>query len=987
MSSPSRRHIVSFNGPDGLLPSFRTGQQRSPRHAARIAGTEAGQPGAACGGLDLAPALRAIFDNGTAGIAETDVASSRFVRVNRRYCETIGRTEADLLGGLGPADVLHPDDRDAMQRWRAAEAGCASWDSELRYLRPDGTVVWCRVSVAASARDSQGRPERVLVIMQDITEARLASERLRASEARLRVGMEIGHLGTYRYDLVSGHIQCGPETRALHGLADGDAPIPAAIWLATMLPGDRERVQATIADALAGHLPVSDFHYRVGAPSIGMVRHLEARARLDFDAAGRPLGAIVAVIDVTASREAEALLHLCLEVSRVGWFRRDFATNTFQCGPETRAMRYLPPDDAPVSMQDWFESVLPEDRAPLLAQISRSQARGDLESSMSYRIRDPTSGRLHHHDTRWRFGYGPDGRCLSAIGALVDVTEQREAEAMLRLALEIGRVGTFRHDHVAQVFECCPVTRAIFGLPADQAPVPAQTWFGFLLPDDRERFVGGIAAVVARRDSEDARSFRIRNPVDGKVRHIELRVRIEYDDGGRCLHALGVLIDVTERREAEARIAHLAHHDVITGLPNRQLFGQRLDEALTGARRGRGFALLLVDLDHFKEVNDSLGHPAGDALLRAVTRRIQPELRESDTVARLGGDEFAIIEADVQRPEDVTALARRLVELLGMPFDIGGQQVIIGSSIGIVMAPMDGLDADGLLKGADMALYLAKAEGRGCWRFFEPEMDARMQLRRSLECDLRRALAAGEFELFYQPQVEVRTRRVSGLEALLRWRHPERGLIPPDAFIPLAEDNGLITPIGAWVLTRACTEATSWPGVAKVAVNLSPVQFASRGLVEAVAVALEMSGLDPARLELEITEKVLLRESKATLATLQRLKALGVRLAMDDFGTGYSSLNYLQVFPFDRVKIDRCFISELEQSRQSKAIVRAVVDLCAGLDMTTTAEGVETETQLQILARAGCGEAQGYLFSQPLPAHEIPALLKRLEADGCVTCK
>jgi predicted signal transduction protein with EAL and GGDEF domain len=334
----------------------------------------------------------------------------------------------------------------------------------------------------------------------------------------------------------------------------------------------------------------------------------------------------------------------------------------------------------------------------------------------------------------------------------------------------------------------------------------------------------------------------------------------------------------------------------------------------------------------------------------------------------------------VQQPQAATVLARRLVEVLTTPFDVDGHHVCIGTSIGIAVAPVDGMDGDALVRGADMALYRAKADGRGCWRFFEPEMDARMQLRRALEVDLRRALETGGFEIHYQPILDVRSRRVVGLEALLRWRHPERGLIPPDAFIPLAEDTGMIVPLGAWVLGQACACAATWPGAPKVAVNLSPVQFAHRGLVDTVAAALAASGLDPARLELEITETVMLQDTEATLATLHRLKALGVRIAMDDFGTGYSSLSYLQRFPFDKVKIDRSFTRDLEQSRQSNAIVRAVTDMCTVLEMTTTAEGVETEGQLAVLYREGCGEAQGYLFSKPRPAEEVAALLEQLEA-------
>ncbi|MBK1656673.1 EAL domain-containing protein [Paracraurococcus ruber] len=455
-----------------------------------------------------------------------------------------------------------------------------------------------------------------------------------------------------------------------------------------------------------------------------------------------------------------------------------------------------------------------------------------------------------------------------------------------------------------------------------------------------------------------------------------LAIRHEPMAGGGWVTTLE---DITEIRLAEARIAHLAHHDALTGLPNRVLLREQMEAAIARARRGEGFTVFCLDLDRFKEVNDTLGHPVGDALLQAVAARLIAELRETDTLARLGGDEFAIIQSGVTQPRDATDLARRLVAVLAEPFEVAGHQVVIGTSVGIAVAPVDGLDADILLKSADMALYRAKAEGRGRWRFFEPEMDTRMQLRRALELDLRRALAAEEFELFYQPIVETESRRVLGLEALLRWRHPERGLLSPDRFIPLAEETGLSVPIGEWVLTQACAAAAAWPGAPRLAVNLSPGQFANRGLCEAVSAALRAAGLPPGRLELEITEAAVVQDAEATLDTLHRLKALGVRIAMDDFGTGYSSLGYLKRFPFDKVKIDRSFTRDLDQSQQSDAIVGAVTSLCLGLDMATTAEGVETEAQLRVLHRKGCAEAQGFLFSHPCPAGEVPALLRRLD--------
>ena len=429
--------------------------------------------------------------------------------------------------------------------------------------------------------------------------------------------------------------------------------------------------------------------------------------------------------------------------------------------------------------------------------------------------------------------------------------------------------------------------------------------------------------------------------------------------------------DITDRRKAEARIRHMARHDALTDLPNRILFKEQVEDAFRRVPRGEHLALLCIDLDNFKYVNDTLGHPIGDLLLESVAERLRGSLREQDTVARFGGDEFAIIQVGVEQPAGATTLAQRVIDALSTPFDLAGHQIVIGASIGIAIAPMDGIDADQLLKNGDMALYRAKAEGRGTSRFFELEMDMRMQARRALELDMRKAFMHGEFELYYQPVINVRTNEITTCEALLRWHHPARGMVPPSEFIPLAEDIGLIVPIGEWVLRTACSDAMSWPSDIRVAVNLSPVQFKSKRLLESVITALSVSKLSPDRLELEITEGVLLVEHETTLAVLHQLRAYGVRIAMDDFGTGYSSLSYLRSFPFDKIKIDRSFIRNISSDQSSLAIIRAVTGLSASLGMSTTAEGVETSDQLERIRAEGCDEVQGFLFSKAKPANEI----------------
>jgi diguanylate cyclase (GGDEF)-like protein len=437
--------------------------------------------------------------------------------------------------------------------------------------------------------------------------------------------------------------------------------------------------------------------------------------------------------------------------------------------------------------------------------------------------------------------------------------------------------------------------------------------------------------------------------------------------------------DITERRQAEAKIMHMARHDALTNLPNRVLFRDRMEQALS---RGEELAVMFLDLDRFKSVNDSLGHPVGDALLCAVTERLRQVVPGVDTVARLGGDEFAIVQSNA-RPTEASELAARVIETLLEPFDVLGNQVIIGTSIGIAMAPADGNEPDVLLRNADMALYRAKAEGRGNYHFFQAEMDAQMQERRRLELDLRKALLAEEFELYYQPLVHLESGEVTGFEALVRWNHPERGVITPDAFIPVAEEIGLIVPLGDWVLKQACREAATWPGEQTVAINLSAAQFRNPTLALSVVAALNQTGLPASRLELEITETVLLQDERAVLDALHQMRGVGVRICMDDFGTGYSSLSYLRSFPFDKIKIDRSFICELGKTNDCVLIIRAVIQLGSSLGMITTAEGVETEQQLDILRAEGCMQVQGFIFSTPRPAAEIPAMLRRIVPRIC----
>jgi diguanylate cyclase (GGDEF)-like protein len=484
--------------------------------------------------------------------------------------------------------------------------------------------------------------------------------------------------------------------------------------------------------------------------------------------------------------------------------------------------------------------------------------------------------------------------------------------------------------------------------------------------------VGEFCASIRRNVALGKITHQIVDTADGRAIQI---INQPLEAGGW----VATIEDVTERKRSDEKIVHLAHYDALTDLPNRVLFREQLESALEKVQPDQQLAVLYIDIDEFKSVNDALGHSVGDELLKAVAGRLRGCLGETDVAARLGGDEFAIIQTAIRHPSDTTHLVGRIYEAIRKPYDCGGHLITTDASIGIALAPQQGADLDQLLKNADMAMYEAKADGRRTYRFFELSMDARVKTRRILELELRQAIMDGGFEVYYQPLVNLRDNKISSCEALLRWRHPKRGMISPAEFIPIAEETGLINQLGDWVLNTACTEAVNWPGHVRVSVNVSPVQFKSQTLALNVASALAVSGLAPERLELEITEAVLIRDDEAALALLHQLRELGVRIALDDFGTGYSSLGYLRKFPFDRVKIDKSFVHDVRVSGDATAIVRSVTKLCQALDIATTAEGVETAQQFDGVQANGCTDVQGYLFSPPVPAAEIPALCEKLE--------
>jgi diguanylate cyclase (GGDEF)-like protein len=552
---------------------------------------------------------------------------------------------------------------------------------------------------------------------------------------------------------------------------------------------------------------------------------------------------------------------------------------------------------------------------------------------------------------------------------------KRELERQnLRLDAAVNNIsqGLCMYDPKGRLVICNEPYQRIYNLPERllKPGTPLDDILGYLFEQgmyagaDRDEYIQWRRDVIAR--GEHAKNI---HELDGRI--IMMQHHPMKDGGWVTTHE-----DVTEQRQQEERIRHMARHDALTQLPNRVQFLDDMAAAEAAIDRGEKVAVLCIDLDHFKGVNDTLGHALGDKVLQQASARLWGTTRENDVLARLGGDEYALLLRGVDNPADAAAIAERIVRTMGQPFTIEGHQVVIGASVGIAVAPQDGTTSDELVKNADLALYKAKNEGRSTFHFFEAGMDAAIQRRRSIEQGLRLALDRNELRLVYQPLIGLKENRITCLEALLRW-DSERGTVSPAEFIPVAEETGLIVPIGEWVLREACRQAAQWPDHVRVAVNLSAVQFKNKRLYEMVEAVLRDTVLKPTRLELEITESLLLADNEPTLKTLHKLRALGVRISMDDFGTGYSSLSYLRSFPFDKIKIDRSFMRDLKSKGDSLAIIKAVIGLGHSLGMSTTAEGIETEEQLAAVREQGCNEVQGFLFSPPVSAAAVSEMLDK----------
>jgi diguanylate cyclase (GGDEF)-like protein/PAS domain S-box-containing protein len=921
-------------------------------------------------------AYRAGLDNHSI-VSVTD-RQGRITYVNDAFCAVSGYSRAELIGNTHAlvASGVH-DEAFYADFWRTISGG-RIWKGEVCDRARDGSFYWLDTTVVPM-RGPDGAIESFVAIRTDITARKAYEQSIVASERRLASVIEGTGVGTWEWNVETNETSINEKWAEIVGsTVAGLGPLTVDVWLDRIHPQDRPLVDQALARHFSGERDAYDVEVRLRHRD-GHWVWVHDRGKVATRAPdGRPLLMAGTHQDISARKAAEEALRTAHGQMR----------SVIDCFPGglmfvDRDLRLLGFNENYRTMLDLPDRLF-EVGMPNLVDIFRFNAErgeygpGEVETIVAERRRRALEGEPHVLE-RTR----PDGRTLEIRGmplpdggfvtTYTDVTDRIRSRTLIeeksRLAEQKSRELEITMDHMTEglsVFDgdgrLVTWNRrfpALYGLPDAAVRVGMPFTDVAALHTDRRDGDADPASVVADIRA-GRRSDVLMRLADGRV--VAMVSSPTPDGGWVATHE-----DVTEREQAAERIAFAAHHDVLTGLANRAglkaTIGRLVDTAIAD---GQQFSVLLLDLDRFKAVNDTFGHAVGDKLLQQVADRMRANVRDQDVVARLGGDEFALYFAAAQDHTDASVvIATRLLAALSAPYTIDGCQVSVGASIGIAIAPEHGTDLDTLMRNADSALYEVKAAGRNAFRIFDDQLAREARDRRELEADLRDALQHDQLELFYQPIVSVTDRRIVGMEALLRWNHPRRGLVPPDLFIPIAEQTGQIASIGAWIIRTACRDAAAWPDDVRVAVNVSPAQLGQLDFVDTVTRALLQARLDPDRLELEVTETVLLGNDDAVLGDLHQLRSLGVRIALDDFGTGYSSLSYLRLFPFDKIKIDRSFVREIEDSPHCSAIVVAVAGLARSLGLTTTAEGVETEEQFALLAAAGCTTVQGYLFGQP----------------------
>jgi diguanylate cyclase (GGDEF)-like protein/PAS domain S-box-containing protein len=904
----------------------------------------------------------------------------RFLKVNARLCEMVGYDEGELLR-MRISELTHPEDRAVSDETRlrllAGPAGAPAPVVERRYLHKSGATIWALLC-AAVVRDGAGDAEGVIGIVLDVTELRRAQRELEWQSALLATQQEAsldailmvdaaGRIRSFNqrfvdlWGIAREAVQAGDDEPVLRSVVAQVKDPEAFLREVERLYGQADEKSHHELETLDGRTIE-----RYSSPVIGPDRSFNGRIWFFRDVTDRKRSE-------SRLRESEARFRqMAQTVGEVFWMSSSNASSMLYVSPAFETIWGRSCEELYADPSLWLQAVDPA-HARLVAAALGSLAEG-APYDVEYRITRPDGAERWIHDRGYPMR-DDTGQVVLTSGVASDVTKRKQDEDAMRLsalAFESIGDGVMVTDAEQRIVSVNHAFTAITGY--EEAEVLGHT----------PRFLQSgrhDASFYAAMWREIRAVGHWRGEVwdrrrTGEVYPELLGISAVRDAAGAITHYVGVFTEISSLKEYESRLHHQAHHDMLTGLPNRVLFQERFDEALARAKRHQQtLAVVLLDLDHFKTNNDSLGHAAGDLLLEAVAVRLGGRVRETDTVARLGGDEFALLLDDTKSPQDAAVVGRALIDALAAPFELAGHQLFVTASLGVACYPLDGADPETLLQNADTAMYRAKGEGRNNCRFFSQEMNARALETLTLGTSLRLALERDELFLHYQPQYALASGRTTGVEALLRWRHPELGLVPPSRFIPLAEESGLIEPIGEWVLRTACRQMRAWRDarlpLERVAVNLSARQFRHPDFLQRIADVLAESGLAARHLELEVTESMVMEHPEDAADVLRKLKATGITIAVDDFGTGYSSLSYLKRLPIDILKIDQSFVRGVPQDADDVAIIRAIIAMAKSLKLRLIAEGIENADQRAFLQREGCEEGQGYLFSRPAHADEI----------------
>jgi len=903
-----------------------------------------------------------------------------FRRVNPAFHRQLGHSQPELLSRPW-LDLFHPDDRPAaMAAEKRLRAGQPVENFTARCPRPDGEVRWL-------AWTGRGIVDEGLIyaVARDVTPQVHAQAESREHQLRLSETQRLARLGSWRWDWDLGQGHWSEETYRILGLEPGTELVPLEEFIAQWVaPEDRAELAGAMQRARTTGEPI-DVQYRFLAPGGRLIwaRSMgEARRAPD----GRVVGLVGTIQDITEAKLAEQRLvesqRRLAEAQRLagmGSWEWDLPTGVVHWSEELYHLLGREPDQERMSFAQGLEYIHPQDRDWL-----EERARAALERDQAYDVIHRavrTDGQIRVFHSRAEVVRDHANQPLRMVGLVQDVTAQRAAQEQLALAakvLENSIEGVIITDAQGVIQS---VNRA-FTIITGFSPEEVRGRRPDLLRSGRHDQAFYAAVQRSLAENGEWRGEVWHRGKDGQDYPQWMTVTTIKDEMGAVTNQVILLHDISDLRRSEEELRYQTYHDALTGLPNRQLLRDRLEVAMAGAnRRGRVLALIYVDLDNFKTINDSLGHAAGDLLLQTMANRLVDLYQGRNTVARLGGDDFVVVLEDLEDAEEAKRQAAALLEVLARPYLVEGEEFYLTTSLGLALFPAHGQQAEVMIKNAELAMYRAKEQGKNAVMVYAPTMNAVVLKRLSLETALRKALERDEFEVHYQPRVDVAAGRMLGMEALVRWRRPEVGLVSPGDFIPLAEETGLIVPIGGWVLRQACQQAKAWRDQGRpdlvVAVNLSARQLRHASLVATVEAALADSGLPPANLELELTESALMTNVDRAVALMQVLSRLGLRLALDDFGTGYSSLYYLKHFPIQALKIDQHFVADIFNDPDDAAIVRAVISLANSLKVAVVAEGVETVEQRDFLLAHGCREMQGYLFSRPLPSAEFQRLLER----------